>query len=50
MPASLFAEEYSLDDLFRMALSQSEKLKWLRKISRFPRSESIKPALFYSPV
>jgi len=26
-PASLFAEEYSLDDLFRIALARSEKLK-----------------------
>jgi outer membrane protein len=26
-PAALFAEEYSLDDLYRIALSQSEKLK-----------------------
>jgi outer membrane protein len=26
-PASLFAEEYTLDDLFRIALSRSEKLK-----------------------
>lgn len=27
LPASLFAEEYSLDDLFRIALSGSEKLR-----------------------